>query len=394
MFLRSKCRQSVSFVVAAATALHNIAIFKGDTQIDKESIEVSYCDSPLRQHYRRDFRSRNFAIHDCVVDSVQHQERNVSEERRLKKPMFILTHHKQESIGNGFPMDETHYQNPVVLSIRRSGRRNFSKEEASRAEKCIEALESLVSDFRRTFVGLENLQLNSFDVTVSDIGYDDMYTANEELRGTKTDFTTGHTTVRLGNYSHINNKLSANVRAHLMLEYPMYQSTHDLGFEIGNAEQKLLKKQFLELEMYNNVDMLTKNQSSIAGRSTESVLRHELGHAIQYKVLGISNHPEHGCVEGSVGCNVARVEWSNIYNARKEIAQNLSNHIAWRDKLDAKQYFLRSKIGEGVSVYGGYSQLELFAEAWTIYSHPGYGESVKQLPSDIHDFFVKYLPRK
>merc|ERR1711991_755638 len=127
----------------------------------------------------------------------------------------------------------------------------------------------------------------------------------------------------------------------------------------GNAEQKLLKKQLLELEMYNNVDMLTKNQSSIAGRSSESVLRHELGHAIQFKILGIANHLEQGSIEGLEGFNDAGIEWSTIYDTRKGIAESLSKRIEWGDKEDAKKFFLRSKIGEGVSVCGGSSQLEL-----------------------------------
>lgn len=400
MFPRSKCVQSVSFVVAATSALHNIVDFKKETRIGRKNTEIGYCDSLVRQYDRKDLSNRNYAVHNCVHNNFRHQERNISEERPLRKPTFVLTHQKEGSSAfqNIFPTEEEQDQNPVVLSVRRSGRRDFSKQEALRAEECIEALEILISDFRRTFVGLEDLQLNSFDVTISDVGYNNMYTASkavrlgdgEELRGYSDDFTTVH----LGNYSPVNNKLSTNIRAHLMLRYPMYQSTHDLGFELDNAEQKLLKKQLLELEMYNNVDMLTKNQSSIAGRSSESVLRHELGHAIQYKILGISNHPEQGSIEGLVGCSDARVEWSTIYNTRKGIAESFSKRIEWGAKEDAKKFFLRSKIGEGVSVYGGSSQLELFAEAWTIYSHPSYGKTVKPLPADIHDFFVKYLPRK
>lgn len=111
-------------------------------------------------------------------------------------------------------------------------------------------------------------------------------------------------------------------------------------------------------------------------------------------VLGVFNHPERGTVEGKIDNEEARNEWSNIYNSREKSALDLSNHVAWGEHIDIKSYFLRAKIGEGVSVYGGSSQLELFAEAWTIYSHPGYGKTVKLLPPDIHAFFVKYLPRK
>ena len=402
MFSKSKCVQNISLVVVGTFTLHNIVKLKKETRIGKKNTEISYCDSSsvVKQYYKNDLSNRNSVVHNCLVNDFHHQERNIIEERSLRKPTFVLTHQMERSstFQNISPIEEEQYQNPVVLSVRRSGRRDFSKQEALRAEECIEALEILVSDFRRTFVGLEDLQLNSFDVTISDVGYDNMYTSSkavclgdgEELRGYSDDFTT----VQLGNYSHVNNKLSTNIRAHLMLRYPMYQSTHDLGFELDNAEQKLLKKQLLELEMYNNVDMLTKNQSSIAGRSSESVLRHELGHAIQFKILGIANHLEQGSIEGLEGFNDAGIEWSTIYDTRKGIAESLSKRIEWGDKEDAKKFFLRSKIGEGVSVYGGSSQVELFAESWTIYSHPSYGKTVKPLPADIHNFFVKYLPRK
>ena len=415
MFSRTIFVQHTAFVVAATSAfnIRSIADFKKNPEESARNTQLSHCDSPVRlQRHRGDYLSRPYdaAVYGCVADHANPcLEINIGKRRRPTTSTFVSTHRKGKeeemtsfSVDGPFVPEDNNAQSPAVLSVRHSGRRGFSTQETLRAEKCVEALETLISDFRRTFIGLEELQLNSFDVTVSDDGYDDMYTGKvmataaqrairngEDLK--QGDPSSSHTTLRLGNYSHINNKLSANIRAHMMLGYPMYQSAPDLGFELENAEQKLLKKQLLELEMYNNVDMLTKNQSIIAGRSSESVLRHELGHAIQYKVLGIANHPEHGVVDG---VDNAGSEWANIYKTRKQTAEDLSKRIAWCDQHGAKKYFLQAKIGDGVSVYGGSNELELFAEAWTIYSHPEYGNSVKPLPADIHDFFVKYLPRK
>ena len=71
------------------------------------------------------------------------------------------------------------------------------------------------------------------------------------------------------------------------------------------------------------------------------------------------------------------------------------DRLGWAANTLARDYLLHAKSGEGVSVYAGKDQFELFAESWTIYSHPGYSDSsVKRLPEDIHNFFTTYLPRR
>lgn len=384
---------------------------------------ISYCDSSQRSrgavsHQR--YPSREACVAECrqyVQSSVKNNPTSLETHSSSLSSLSSLSSSMPSSssddrrdsvsqrctpVSNDVDIEKL----PMVLSVRRSNRRSYSEKEDTRAKECLDAIESIIADCRRTFVGLECLQLNSFEIIVNDEEsactknrISDAFNHGDDLIGIKVDNrhqqrSTTYTTFHLGNYSHLNNKLSANIRSHLSLNYPMYQSTEELGYEHENREQKLLKRQLLELEMYNNADILTKNQSIIAGRSSESVLRHELGHAIQYKVLGITDHPEYGTVDGMLHSDSPRDMWRSIFNARKLKAEELSTRIEWGDNENAREYFLLAKIGEGVSVYGGTDQLELFAESWTIYSHPEYGKSVRYLPEDIHNYFVTHLPRR
>ena len=148
------------------------------------------------------------------------------------------------------------------------------------------------------------------------------------------------------------------------------------------------KEMLLELELYYNRECVDlANQPYTAGKSSESVLRHELGHAIHHQLQDKTKHLDKH--ESN-----ATAAWDALYDRRRKQAEQLSNRFHFGGKENVKKYFQFAKTGEGVSVYGGSDSCELFAEAWTIYSHPLYGKSVKQLPDDIHTFFTQYLPRR
>ena len=168
------------------------------------------------------------------------------------------------------------------------------------------------------------------------------------------------TSVSLGNYSPTNNKLSINLRSQLKLQFPMYQVARELGNKPSRGSPdsltRCLKAMLFEMGIYDTEGALfTENDpltgtikfhftnsfsfaasvnltrlcfynyssNHVVGTSSEAVLRHELGHAIQEQILGISNHPIRGTIIGSLqGYQwTASAAWEKLYNVRRQKAE-------------------------------------------------------------------------
>jgi len=146
-----------------------------------------------------------------------------------------------------------------------------------------------------------------------------------------------------------------------------------------------------------------------AYKSIVHTLRHELGHAVHFQYIGVYNCPFSFSKTSppftipylfepwvSFFAEIPRsqdamISWEKLYNVRRGRAEKLVRELK---NSDTRYFLLRAKTGEGVSLYAGTNQLELFAESFVLYSDPNYDTTFyPRLPEDIHAWFTKHLPK-
>jgi hypothetical protein len=97
------------------------------------------------------------------------------------------------------------------------------------------------------------------------------------------------------------------------------------------------------------------------GESVQTVFRHEVGHALQTKL--IQNAIQSGKIRNMM-------EFENIASSRKA--------SYWSKK---------------VSEYATVNSKELFAESFAAFTHPSYGSKGNKLPAELHNFFSNILTK-
>jgi hypothetical protein len=77
-----------------------------------------------------------------------------------------------------------------------------------------------------------------------------------------------------------------------------------------------------------------------------------------------------------------------VYSKLNDISENA--RYEWEDRAPG---WIEAGLGHAVSRYGSTRETELFAEAFTAYSHKDYGLD-ERLPKEIEEFFDRTLGKK
>ena len=259
-------------------------------------------------------------------------------------------------------------------------------------------VDDTVQQMRNDFKGLGDLQLDRLDLV------DEIYTS-------------GRRNGPLGRYNARGDSIEIDVNKSVARGYGMKSDVYHPSSPYGPRAPSQMHRMGYKHEIPHN-----QTNKFAVDLSAQGVARHEIGHAVHYKYVGMQDDlwrgiknkryspgrfpkdpslpkfdPERGLsVEWNnlteVHRSRASYDWDNIYRKRVSNAKK-AGHSRGRLADPPPSEFV-DKVGEGVSRYAGYNERELFAESWTVYSDPRYvtGE-LKQLPLDIHNWMTRYFPR-
>jgi hypothetical protein len=230
----------------------------------------------------------------------------------------------------------------------------------ARASEIRSLMDSQVKQMRKDFPGIGDLAVMEFTL--------------EKSIGSNT----------LGSYVNRTRDLTVDINISTKRGYGIQSSTNRMGYTNSFTP--------------DNVDL-----------SASGTVRHELGHAVHYGYVGVREPtmwerntagrfmqnpslPVHSPFLPGIHLSDATYDWDKIYDNRVASARAAGLKPGSAKKPNTPW---ASKVGEGISSYSGYNRRELFAESWSVYSDPRYitGE-LKQLPKDVHDWMIKYIPRK